>query len=99
MTIEHTGSSIRPVANPLGSLPESQPIIGELITRPVKPHVIVNPIAVAAPCLKRLATSATLVGNTGAMERPAQKVRTPAVVGSLVCRIAYVVTAINPAAT
>src|SRR3982750_2492255 len=97
MTTEQTGRISSPVPSPLGSDPDSQPMIGELITRPLKPQVIVKPMAVAVPCLKRLATSAIVVGNTGAIARPAQNTVMPAMVGSVVCSIDQVVMAIRTA--
>ena len=60
-------------------------MMGELTVSPVNPHVIVNPIAVAVPCLKMLASTASVVGNTGAMAKPEQNTATAAVVGSETC--------------
>src|SRR5665213_1852127 len=50
ITSETTGSNIKPTPSPLGSVPDSHPIMGELTVSPVNPQVIVNPIAVAVPC-------------------------------------------------
>ena len=93
ITIEKTGSTSRPLPSPLGSGPASHPMSGELNVTPLNPHVIMNPMAVAVPCLKVFPTTAMVVGNSGAIARPTQNTATAAVVESVALSIAKVVTA------
>ena len=83
--MEKTGNTIKPIPSPSGSGPESHPMIGELTVSPVNPQVIVNPIAVAVPCGKMLASTASVVGNTGAIANPVQNTAIPAILESETC--------------
>src|ERR1035437_6983493 len=76
-----------------GSPPAMAPMRRELTARPAHPQVMTKPIAVPLMRGKALPTTARVVGNTGAMARPAINTRTAAAPGLLVRSMRNVVTA------
>src|SRR6266851_210429 len=92
---ENAGRSSSACLRFAGSVPASAPMIGELAASPIHPQVITMPIAVAVPLGNASATIASVVGNTGAIARPAQNTAIPAIVASLDTSIIYVVIAIR----
>ena len=79
MANDKTGNNNKPCRTPIGFEPDNQPITGELIIRPLNPHVTVNPIAVADWFLKSFPTIAIVVGNTGAMATPVMNTVAPVI--------------------
>src|SRR5450755_4889199 len=75
---EAIGMISNAVFNCEASLPAIEPIIRELTARPIHPQVMTTPIAVAVILGKASPTMASVVGNTGAIARPAQKTKIPA---------------------
>ena len=69
------------------------PIRRELTARPAHPQVMTKPVAVPVMRGKALPTMANVVGNTGAIERPAINTSTAAAVGLLVRSMRNVGTA------
>ena len=69
------------------------PMMRELTARPTQPQVITKPMAVPVMRGKALPTMASVVGKTGAMERPAMKTSTTAMPGLLVRSMRNVVMA------
>ena len=106
---EAAGSSSSAFFSFLGSSPAMPPMIGLETTIPNQAAVTAIPIAVAscagrpfairsAVCMNALPTTPSVVGNTGAIARPAMKTVTQATVGLLLCSIRNVVIAIAIAA-
>ncbi len=63
-----------------GSPPAIAPMICELTASPIQLYVMTNPIAVPVIRGNPEPTSASVVGNTGAIEMPARKTNAPALV-------------------
>ena len=82
-----------------GSLPAIAPMSRELTAKPAYPHVMTKPIAVPVMRGNSPPTIATVVGKTGAIERPATKTSAEAKFGLFVCSIRNVVRAMAIEAT
>jgi len=79
---------------PLGSGPDNHPITGELRIKPLNPHVMAKPIAVAERERNIFPIMATVVGKTGAIAMPAKKTQVEISHCGIGCRMRYVNTAI-----
>src|ERR1039458_5275994 len=93
MRTAEAGMTSRAFLSRLGSGPAMAPMMRELTARPTHPQVMTMPIAVPVMRGNAVPTMARVVGKTGAMETPAMKTSTEAVIGLLVRSIRQVVTA------
>src|SRR5215472_17742219 len=71
MRIADTGNRSNAFFKRNGSPPAMEPIIRELTASPTQPQVITNPMAVPVMRGNAAPVIASVVGNTGAIERPA----------------------------
>src|SRR5258707_10542800 len=85
--MEKAGSSSSAVFRLAESTPAMDPMMGELTASPIQPKVITIPMAVAVMMGNASPTMASVVGNTGAMARPAQNTAIQARVGSALSSI------------
>ena len=87
------GMSRRARLRRAGSSPAIAPMMRELTASPAHPQVMTKPMAVPLMRGKALPTSASVVGNTGAMAIPARKTSPAATFGFLVRSMRKVVMA------
>src|ERR1700739_76738 len=87
------GKSSKAFLSRLGSPPAMAPMIHELTARPTHPQVMTKPNAVPVMRGNAAPVMASVVGKTGAIDRPAMKTKTNAIPGLFVCNIRKVVMA------